>query len=121
MFRELAQSRYQRLKSRRFGSLRTRHIVAADGRTMIRRRSPQFAKSDPVCGVPRKATLSTRSTSLAASARCRASLSAVRRRLHLLDRRETLIGANLLGPNPSVVMFGRECLNSAASCFTRLW
>jgi hypothetical protein len=79
MFLELAHSRYQRLSSRKFGSLRTRHVVAAEGRTIIRSRSPQLARSDPVCGVPRKATLSTRSTSLAASARCRASLSAVRR------------------------------------------
>jgi hypothetical protein len=78
MFWALAQSRYQRLRSRRFGSLRTRQIVAADGRTMIRSRSPQFAQPDPICGVPRKATFSTRSTRFAASWRCRASMSAVR-------------------------------------------
>jgi hypothetical protein len=98
MFRALAQSRYQRLRSRRLGSLRTRQIVAAEGRIMIRSRSPQFAKPDPVWGVPRKATLSTRAISLAASSRCRASLSAVRNSC-LMTRPPRLCPIRINGPS----------------------
>ena len=74
----LAHPRFQLFRSRRFGSLRTRLAVAADGRMSMRSRSPQSAKSAPEWGVARNATFSMRSIRFAARVLSHAMLSAAR-------------------------------------------
>jgi predicted nucleotidyltransferase len=40
---------------------------------------------------------------------------------HCFERRDNLSSAKFPSPNPSVVISGRESLNSAARCWKRLW